>query len=81
MQVQGRVLFKPQPFADALSEVNRMPDRCLHCPQEAGVVAVTYAKARGLEAGAGSAAHLLLDADLSDALFKARHLIFPHSTA
>ena len=43
--------------------------------QEAGVVAVTYAKARGLEAGAGSPAHLLLDADLSDALYKARTLM------
>lgn len=40
-------------------------------PQEAGVVAVTYAKARGLEAGASSPAQLLLDPDLSDALFKA----------
>jgi len=35
-------------------------------------VAVTYAKARGLETGATSPAHLLLDPDLSDALFKAR---------
>ena len=42
--------------------------------QEAGVVAVTYAKARGLETGASSPAHLLLDPDLSDALFKARPL-------
>ena len=35
-------------------------------------MAVTYAKARGLETGASSPAHLLLDPDLSDALFKAR---------
>ena len=34
-------------------------------------MAVTYAKARGLEAGASSPAQLLLDPDLSDALFKA----------
>ena len=33
---------------------------------------MTYAKARGLETGATSPAHLLLDPDLSDALFKAR---------
>ena len=38
--------------------------------QEAGIAAVTYAKTSGLEAGASSPAHLLLDTTLCDALFK-----------
>lgn len=38
--------------------------------QEAGVAVVMYAKQHGLEQGASSPAHLMLDVALCDALYK-----------
>ena len=42
----------------------------LFTAQEAGVAVVMYAKQQGLEQGASSPAHLMLDVALCDALFK-----------
>lgn len=42
----------------------------LFTAQEAALAVITYAKRHGLEQGASSPAHLLLDTTLCDALFK-----------
>ena len=68
--LQLEELYKSSTGTSPIFKAVGVDPSALFSAQEAGIAVISYAKNEGLEEGASSSAHLLLDTQLCDALFK-----------